>query len=229
MSQRHTLNVTFDGSHTVYDTKLGAYHHSLNGAVQESRHVFIEAGLSYFHSLHLDLHLHKKPLSILEIGFGAGLNAMMAWQYAKLWQLPIQYESIESDPLPEALYRELNYAAWSPGIRFTSLHEATWGKLEKIDDYFFLKKHHKTWPSYKPRRRFCVIFYDPFSPQHQSLLWDRKAIETAHRLLYTGGILVTYSVQGAFRRMAQDTGFKVELLKGASGKRHMLRATRNSS
>jgi hypothetical protein len=39
------LILTKDGSHTLYDSELGVWHHSVNGALQESTRIYIELGL----------------------------------------------------------------------------------------------------------------------------------------------------------------------------------------
>ena len=225
MSNRYELHVTSDGAHTVYDRQLKSHYHSIHGAVRESKHVFIEAGLSYFHSLNLK----QSQYSILEVGFGAGLRAMLAWSYAERWRICIDYEAIEPNPLPEELYRQLNYAAWASEIRFMSIHEARWGRSVQLSDYFSIRKQKKSWPTYKSRRRFNLVFYDPFSPDVHPEAWQNDALASIYNHLHNEGILVTYSAQSNFRRRAEAYGFKTELLRGAPGKRHMIRATRNNS
>jgi tRNA U34 5-methylaminomethyl-2-thiouridine-forming methyltransferase MnmC len=39
-----------------------------------------------------------------------------------------------------------------------------------------------------------------------------------------GGILTTYCVKGIVKRALKEVGFKIEVLTGPPGKRHMLRA-----
>ena len=39
---------TADGSNTIFNSEVGENYHSRHGAVQESRHVFLESGLKYF-------------------------------------------------------------------------------------------------------------------------------------------------------------------------------------
>ena len=65
---KRELQLTADGSHTLFIPEMDEHYHSVNGAVQESRHVFIEAGLH---------HLERREITILEIGFGTGLNAFL--------------------------------------------------------------------------------------------------------------------------------------------------------
>ena len=65
---------TTDGSYTLYVPELDETYHSTNGALQESLHVFIDAGLK-FSSL--------KKVSVLEVGFGTGLNALTTFNEAR--------------------------------------------------------------------------------------------------------------------------------------------------
>ena len=44
---KRELQLTADGSHTISVPELHSTYHSTFGAIQESVHVFIEAGLSY--------------------------------------------------------------------------------------------------------------------------------------------------------------------------------------
>ena len=59
------LKITADGSHTLFIPGLDETYHSRHGAIQESLHVFINAGLRY---------VNRKNIKVLEIGFGTGLN-----------------------------------------------------------------------------------------------------------------------------------------------------------
>jgi tRNA U34 5-methylaminomethyl-2-thiouridine-forming methyltransferase MnmC len=75
---------TGDGSNTIYNPQVGENYHSMHGALQESRHVFVNSGLKYF----LDAAPSKSPppaggetlniVSILEVGFGTGLNFLLS-------------------------------------------------------------------------------------------------------------------------------------------------------
>ena len=69
------FKITADGSHTLYVTDLDETYHSKHGAIQEAEHVFIKAGLDYFNT---------SEISVLEIGFGTGLNTFLTLLAAKL-------------------------------------------------------------------------------------------------------------------------------------------------
>ena len=63
---------TRDGSHSISVPELNVTYHSIHGALQESLHVFIRAGLHYVKDI-----FPEEPLQVLEIGFGTGLNALL--------------------------------------------------------------------------------------------------------------------------------------------------------
>ena len=66
------LIITSDGSHSLLNEALNETYHSVHGAIQESQHVFINNGLRYFLET-----TTSDNLSIFEVGFGTGLNALL--------------------------------------------------------------------------------------------------------------------------------------------------------
>ena len=110
---KRELQLTADGSHTLFIPEMDEHYHSVNGAVQESRHVFIEAGLH---------HLERRVNHHLEIGFGTGLNAFLTLLDAEACQRKIHYCSIELYPLGTDVIESLNYGECSvPDERMFSM------------------------------------------------------------------------------------------------------------
>ncbi len=99
-------HLTADGSHTLRDERTGEHYHSTHGAERESRHVFIESGLELLHA-----QSEQRPLRILEVGFGTGLNALLSWQFALERQRPLIYLGLEPYPINPELYRQLYFPA----------------------------------------------------------------------------------------------------------------------
>lgn len=60
-----SLQLTEDGSHTLFNAELNETYHSHKGALAESRYVFIHAGLE-------QVLQDFDHLAILEVGFGTG-------------------------------------------------------------------------------------------------------------------------------------------------------------
>jgi tRNA U34 5-methylaminomethyl-2-thiouridine-forming methyltransferase MnmC len=74
----------------------------MHGAVTESRHVFIEACLIPAHQ-RISRTDEKRSLRVFEVGFGTGLNALLAMDYALNHGLTLDYLSLEPHPLPESV------------------------------------------------------------------------------------------------------------------------------
>ncbi len=131
---KRELQVTSDGSHTLYMPDMDEHYHSVNGAIQESEHVFIEAGLH---------RLSKKEIRVLEIGFGTGLNAFLTLLDSMQTDVNITYYSMELYPLDTALVQNLNYGkvlcAGEEDL-FMALHEAPWNQSASITPNFTLHK-----------------------------------------------------------------------------------------
>lgn len=206
------LIVTGDGSYTL-EVKSGVTYHSRFGAVQESRHIFIDAGLRM---------AHGSPLRIFEMGFGTGLNAMLTLLEAR----PIHYETVETEPLQWA--QELNFCEvlGRPDCRpaFERLHDAEWEHAVEITPEFQLFKSRQDIRGYRLREPADLVYYDAFDPVVQPELWTEELFAGLFGQLAPGAILVTYCCKGAVRRALQAAGFQTEKLPGPPGKREFLRA-----
>ena len=94
--------LTEDGSSSLLVPELDETYHSIRGAINESKHVFIDAGLKHRQSLN-----SNPNINILEIGFGTGLNTLLT--ALNCGTSTIYYTSIESRPLPKNIWGKLNY------------------------------------------------------------------------------------------------------------------------
>jgi len=215
---------TQDGSHSVLSHQFGVSYHSKYGAVQETRHVFVEAGL-------FQQALTKSDLHILDVGFGTGLNAYLTLLEAQKRNLSIRYDAVEKFPIPEGQVKQLNYpnqlnATEEEKDWFESLHQSDWSDWHTITPGFELCKHQMDIQSIDFENRFDLIYYDAFAPSAQPELWEEPVMERMQGALVPGGILVTYCAKGAFKRALKGLGFEVETLQGPPGKREMTRAIR---
>lgn len=219
--------LTEDGSHSISVPELNVTYHSIHGAIQESQHVFIQAGL-------LDSHIleYTGVHSILEIGFGTGLNALLSFTEAEKHQNRIYYTALEPFPLDEATVNMLNYCDqlnrpdYQP--RFQKMHDCGWEEMFEISQYFRLTKHKCTLNDFSgDSESFNIIYFDAFAPAAQPELWTKDAFEKLYQLLTPEGILVTYCSKGDVRRAMQAVGFTVEKIPGPKGKREMVKAVRS--
>lgn len=212
---------TKDGSKTFYIPDLDENYHSLNGAIQESMHVFINTGLEQLR--------HLTKINVFEVGFGTGLNALLTLQLKEHQE--IYYHSIEKYPLKEEEIQLLNYTSFSDELHcyedaFMRMHSCQWDTNENIATKFTLFKEYVTLSNFEAKQKFNLIYFDAFAPDIQPDLWTKDVFLQMYNLLERNGLLVTYCAKGQVRRNMQDVGFKVERLPGPPGKREMLRATK---
>ena len=219
MNSQLSHRLTKDGSSTLYSSRFDEHYHSLHGAIQESEHVFIEMGLK-------PAVKDKKQLSILEIGFGTGLNALLTLLRAP--EILINYLGIEAYPLGEEEIAQLNYGeqieATDADIQIGKLHRADWEISVEINPNFFLHKSKVLLEEFKSDRSFHLVYFDAFAPNTQPELWTSNIFLKIFTYCEPGAILVTYSSKGDVRRALIQAGFEVEKVPGPPGKREMLRA-----
>jgi tRNA U34 5-methylaminomethyl-2-thiouridine-forming methyltransferase MnmC len=211
---------TSDGSHSILNEELNEVYHSIHGAIQESAHVFIKSGLEY--ALEKNF---STPLSIFEVGFGTGLNALLTLQYSLQHQKKIHYTSVEQSPLPTEIWSQLNYASLiNLKNEFETMHQATWGTLQPITPDFNLLKLHTTLQLFEiPYGGYDLIYYDAFAPSKQPELWAFSILEKITHGLKRGGFIVTYCAKGQLKRDLATLGLAVETLPGPPGKKEMVR------
>lgn len=216
------LKETLDESGTLYVPELDEHYHSVNGALQEAMHVFIQAGFRHVAN-------KKNEIKILEIGFGTGLNAFVTLQENLEWKLKIQYVGLEKYPLPLSIVEKLNYTPKTNNKLsqlFRKIHATEWGKSEEIDTHFFLHKELCDVTEGINASDIDLVYFDAFAPEKQAPMWEESVFSAIYNIMNTGGVLVTYCAKGEVRRRMQRAGFTVERLAGPPGKREMLRATK---
>lgn len=210
---------TNDNSDTILNRDFNEIFHSTNGALSESLHVFIKSGLEFISQ-------NKKELTIFEVGFGTGLNAILTYNFAKENNLFIKYYSIEFYPLEENIWKKLNYTDFCDKDIFYNLHEANWEQKCLLSDNFELYKINKDLLSFDTDKKFDLVYFDAFSPEKQPELWTKDIFDKIYSFMNNNSVLVTYCAKGQVRRDMQEVGFIVEKLKGPLGKREILRASK---
>lgn len=217
---------TGDGSKTIQLTEWDEQYHSKHGAIQEAYHVFIKHGLHYYNANHKKL----ETISILEIGFGTGLNAFITLLEAEKLNTSINYVGVEAYPVGLNEVQELNYPqqllAEARSKTFNKIHEVSWEDKHTITTNFSLTKQQKLFKDISEINVFDLIYFDAFGARVQPELWTESIFNIMFNALKLYGVLVTYSAKGSVRRAMQAVGFNVERLPGPPGKREMLRATK---
>lgn len=216
---------TGDGSKTIYLPDWNEHYHSKHGAVQEARHVFIKTGFQHYLTKNL-----PEVVSILEIGFGTGLNALISFFEAEANKVRVNYTGVEAYPVSVEELAALDYSRIVSGENasevFSKFHEIPWEKDSDISAFFSLQKQKKFFREITAENAFELIYFDAFGPRVQPELWSEEVFKNMYRALKRNGVLVTYSAKGDVRRAMQAAGFEVERLPGPPGKREMLRATK---
>ena len=215
------VEITADGSATIYVPHLDEHYHSVKGALTESLHIFRNCAFLY-HSP------SSQPLRVLEIGFGTGLNAVVT-AMATTKDRKAHYISLELYPVEAQLIEKLNYGEMVDNDLLMALHQAQWNAPQVISPTFTLKKLQCDFTQCSLPTDIDVVYFDAFAPEKQPEMWDESLFKRIYDAMSNGGILTTYCAKGEIRRRLQRVGFIVERLAGPpGGKREILRATKPS-
>ncbi|WP_179020457.1 tRNA (5-methylaminomethyl-2-thiouridine)(34)-methyltransferase MnmD [Winogradskyella forsetii] len=241
---KRKIITTSDGSKTIQIEDWNEQYHSIHGALQEANHVFLKHGLLFYSEVVSESlksknrqsehkyqiaqgSLSEVEVSVLEIGFGTGLNAFLTLIEAEKLKLDIDYVGVEAYPVQVKEINQLNYVELISNNHkaiFDKLHDTSWEKPHHITPNFQLEKQQKFFKEITAKDKFDIIYFDAFGARVQPDLWTEAIFEIMFNALKENGILVTYSAKGSVRRAMQAVGFTVERLPGPPGKREMLRA-----
>ncbi len=210
--------MTKDGSHSILSDKFGVSYHSIHGAIQETYHVFIKAGLEFKTKI-------NKNVSILEIGWGTGLNSYITLIEAKKNNYKIDFTTTEAYPISLEQAAALNYdTQLESEEKIITLHELNWNEKHQLNQNFLFEKRQMKFQDISDTNQYDVIYFDAFAPTAQAEFWEEIFLKKMYDALKTDGILVTYCAKGSFKRALKAVGFDVEKLQGPPGKREMTRA-----
>jgi tRNA U34 5-methylaminomethyl-2-thiouridine-forming methyltransferase MnmC len=212
---------TKDNSTTLFVPELDEHYHSIHGAMQEAKHIFIEAGLEPIKGI-------ESPISILEIGFGTGLNSLLTQLWANKNLKEVEYTGLEKYPVLVEEVEAMNYSQFLSSSDAEQIlnaqHSSVWGQFVSLSKCFSLKKIEIDFHNFTATEEFDLIYFDAFAPSAQADLWTIDIFKGMYAALRVGGVLVTYCVKGEVRRNMKAAGFEVEKIPGPPGKREMARA-----
>jgi tRNA U34 5-methylaminomethyl-2-thiouridine-forming methyltransferase MnmC len=210
---------TLDGSTTIHLEEWNESYHSKHGAIQEAKHVFIMNGLSLF---------ENNPVSIMEIGFGTGLNAFITFLESENKNQKIDYVGVEGYPVNAEEVLAMNYVEELEALEFRNIfeemHKSEWGEKIEISSRFSLTKRKQFFDEINDLEIFDLIYFDAFGYRVQPELWSTEIFQKMYNSLKPNGVLVTYAARGVVKRSMISVGFTVEKLAGPPGKREMFRA-----
>ena len=211
----------------AFSETYGDTYWSLDGGLDETRHVFLSGN-------ELPARwLARERFTLLETGFGTGLNFLCAWQrfretapagarlhYLSVDKHPFRQEDLQHlygqwpqlAPLGAALLDR--YPPLIPGFHRLHLDDGRvaltllWGEaaemLAQVD------------------ARVDAFFLDGFAPARNPDMWDEALFAQLARLAAPGATFATYSAAGKVSRGMTAAGFAVEKKPGFGRKREML-------
>jgi tRNA U34 5-methylaminomethyl-2-thiouridine-forming methyltransferase MnmC len=216
--------ITGDGSRTLFNPAIGEHYHSKHGAFNESKHVFLQSGLVHFLQMN-----SSTQVSVLEVGFGTGLNFLLSADYCTQNHINLEYLGIEAFPLDRDLISEtgyqnyLNIEIWE---RFLAVYPNALNQRMELNPNCRLFIDESKLSDFITQDQFDIIYFDAFAAIHQPEMWTTEALERVCQYLKPGGVFVTYAITGNLKRSMKSLGFSIEKAPGAPGKREMLRATK---
>jgi len=213
-----------DGSHSIELIGQNEQYHSVHGAIQESKHVYIKHGLE-------KIAQSQSEINILEVGMGTGLNVLLTWLYAIEHDLKIKYIAIEAYPIEEHIWSKLNYPQLLRNSEaadiFRKIHSTNWGIETTLNKHFhFTKRDELIQESILPSDNIDVVYYDAFNPDLEPELWTKDVFEKIFKSMKKPSVLSTYSTKGIVKRALKTCGFKIEKKPGPPGKREILNAVK---
>ena len=215
---KREIIITSDGSTSIHLPEWEESYHSKHGAIQEAQHVFIKNGLSL---------CKGQSVSVLEIGFGTGLNAFITFIESQKSNQNIEYVGVEGFPVSAEEVVQMNYVNQLNANQFESefkmMHTSDWEKNVTISEHFRLTKRKQLFNEINDKNQFDIIYFDAFGYRVQPELWSVEIFAKMFEALKEGGILVTYACRGPMKNAMKEAGFQIEKLAGPPGKREMLR------
>ena len=211
---------TYDGSNSLKNLIINDSYHSKYGAINESKHIFINNGLK---------RISKKKIRILEIGFGTGLNALLTQLYCDKKEQNIIYHTIDNLPLKKDTYSSLNYCDQLKIDKdiFLKIHNSLWENEIELSNFFVLKKINCDFTKKLFNEKYDLIYFDAFSPSKQPEMWVLNNFKKLYNCLNRNGVLITYSSKGDVKRTIKEVGFNVFSVEGPTGKREITLACKN--
>jgi tRNA U34 5-methylaminomethyl-2-thiouridine-forming methyltransferase MnmC len=217
-------HITRDGSHTLYSSHYGQYYHNPNGAVRESIHIFFEmSGLTA--SLAQNL-----PLTVLETGFGTGLNFLLLLHLREKagHTAPVVFQSVDAWPPDAAIVAGLNYPEQLGRPAYGDVLASVFSQLQPgVNNAFLfgdvtLNVFYGSFAEFDPMPiRADYVFHDPFSPTANPELWTSDVFGRLAGWSAPDAVLATYASASSARAAMAHAGWLVARCPGVLGKREM--------
>lgn len=237
MPNKPIIQPTRDGSSTLYSPQFEQPYHSRGGAVAESRYVFFETtGL-------IEKLQSNQTLSILEIGFGSGLNLVLLLDYLEQTgsQTNVTFTTVEAFPVDPETAENLNFGDELSRVNYNNILIDIFSNLQpgwntftienQVEvNFFYGMFDEMTFPKKQSNHQpFDLVFHDPFSPESNPAGWTPELFKNIAGHSSPEVLLSTYSAASSARSAMSVAGWFVARSPGALGKREMTVASLSES
>lgn len=222
------LEYSADG--TPCSSQYGDIYHTRSGGLAQAQAVFLAGNRLP------ERWQNRESFTLLETGFGLGLNFLATWQ---AWQNDphrsqrLHFISVEKHPFSrDDLARA--HADWPElGVLANELH-AQWPLLVPGFHRLFLDQGRviltlifgdATQALRQVEAAVDAFYLDGFSPAKNPDLWTPEIARALGRVAAPGATLATWSVAGHVRQSLTDAGFEVSKSPGFGSKRNCLTGT----
>lgn len=214
-----------------WSQRFGDFYFSRDGALEESKHVFIQGN----RLLERWQALHGGEFSIGELGFGFGRNFLVTW---KLWSelsvsATLNYTAIEQF-VPDLTELEQCYASWPSLEKFSqqllthlakldSSNRDAQIKLVNVVLRVINKPVHLALTEMENLPPIDAWYFDGFAPDRNSEMWSEEVMRQVKKYSAPQATFATYSSAASVKNCFTNVGFSFELTKGFGQKKRMLR------
>jgi tRNA 5-methylaminomethyl-2-thiouridine biosynthesis bifunctional protein len=221
--------LAFDACGTPFSSVYNDIYHSAESGPGQARHVFIEGnGLP-------ERWAHASAFTIVETGFGLGLNFLATWQ---AWRADphrcqrLHFVSIEKHPFERDALTAL-HARYPEFVPLATQLQSAWPQLVPgLQRRYFDNGRVTLTLAFGdvavvlPQLRLGAdaFYLDGFAPERNREMWTPQVMKALARLAKDEATLATYTTARPVRDALTDAGFTVGKHRGFGRKREMLTA-----
>lgn len=219
---------TQDASGNWQSRTFGDVYSSREGSAAQAAHVFLGGNRLPGR--------WRSDFTIGELGFGTGMNVLVAWEDF-LNHAPkdarLHIVSVEKFPLTEAMLRAFYQAHPHPlaakllehyPLLLPGLHRV---HFERVTLTLAIGDIADMLPQIDAR--VDAWFLDGFAPAKNEAMWSEEVFAQIARLSAPDATAATYTVAGVVKRGLEAAGFVTEKVAGFGKKKEMLRAVRSTA
>jgi tRNA 5-methylaminomethyl-2-thiouridine biosynthesis bifunctional protein len=210
-----------------YSSRFDDVYHSADGGLAQARHVFIGGNRLP------QRWRQRERFTILETGFGLGLNFLATWQACRddaERPRQLHYVAIEKHPFSAADLGRL-HAMWPELAGLSAALRAAWPPLAPGLHRLFLDEGRVVLTLVFGDVADCLpqldlradaFYLDGFAPAKNPDMWAPTILARLNRLAAPGATLATYTIASAVRQALAQAGFTWERVPGFGRKPEML-------